>query len=611
MKKYSSRTSNTISLAVAALLMAAVAPRLSLAQVNDVEWIPTGVGNYNTGGNWSPFSAVPTESFNEVAIINNGGTAELSAAAAASPGGIILGQADALGGALHILAGGSITTVDNGTTDGNVIVGDGTQSGVLTIDRGGSLTTELLSTFPAGESAVNLGGGVGPGNATLVSAAAVLRGDTRVIGNNVSFTTSSLQFGSGGQANLIAEITGASHSALVVNGPAQISDTLTVEFSGFSPSIGTSWTVVDADAIVGNFTDVVGNAALPAGQGLDLEKVTSGGGTQINVSLENVLTLSVNRGSGQTTIQNDSGSSIAFNSYTIQSPSGALNTGGWNSLANQVGGFQEANPTSNSLSELNPSSNEVVAGNGGTIPNGGNIGAAYSQIVPAFGTPIDEDLTFTYRRDDGREISGRVEYEGDLLANNLVLTIDPATGNGRITNDSLTSLNINAYSIGSTSGSLLTTWDSLQDQGDADWQEANPSANRVSELEGLNPKPLAAGAFFDLDGLWNTATGVQDVSDLELLFNDTAIGELVGAVVFDTIPAVSPGDFDADGDVDIADLVLWQRGGSPIPFSAADLASWEANFTGSSVAAISGVPEPASMALITAGLCGLPWRRRA
>ena len=38
------------------------------------------------------------------------------------------------------------------------------------------------------------------------------------------------------------------------------------------------------------------------------------------------------------------------------------------------------------------------------------------------------------------------------------------------------------------------------------------------------------------------------------------------------------GDFDFDGDVDGADLLLWQRGGSPNPLGASDLAAWEANF---------------------------------
>ncbi|MCA9235189.1 MAG: hypothetical protein KDA44_06945 [Planctomycetales bacterium] len=64
-------------------------------------------------------------------------------------------------------------------------------------------------------------------------------------------------------------------------------------------------------------------------------------------------------------------------------------------------------------------------------------------------------------------------------------------------------------------------------------------------------------------------------------------------------PVVGPGDFDEDGDVDGGDFLAWQRGDSPTPLSADDLAAWQANFGGggalASVAA--GVPEPGSLLL--------------
>jgi hypothetical protein len=62
-----------------------------------------------------------------------------------------------------------------------------------------------------------------------------------------------------------------------------------------------------------------------------------------------------------------------------------------------------------------------------------------------------------------------------------------------------------------------------------------------------------------------------------------------------------PGDFDYDNDVDGLDLLKWQRGKTTIPFSASDLADWEANF-GSVVAAVAAattVPEPTSLLLAT------------
>jgi hypothetical protein len=61
-----------------------------------------------------------------------------------------------------------------------------------------------------------------------------------------------------------------------------------------------------------------------------------------------------------------------------------------------------------------------------------------------------------------------------------------------------------------------------------------------------------------------------------------------------------PGDFDLDGDVDGRDFLLWQRGSSPDPLSANDLADWQANYgvgalAVSSAVAASQVPEPATI----------------
>ena len=59
------------------------------------------------------------------------------------------------------------------------------------------------------------------------------------------------------------------------------------------------------------------------------------------------------------------------------------------------------------------------------------------------------------------------------------------------------------------------------------------------------------------------------------------------------------GDFDSNGDVDGADFLLWQRGGSPSPLSPADLADWEANYaTTLAVSSATAVPEPSSTILL-------------
>jgi len=60
---------------------------------------------------------------------------------------------------------------------------------------------------------------------------------------------------------------------------------------------------------------------------------------------------------------------------------------------------------------------------------------------------------------------------------------------------------------------------------------------------------------------------------------------------------------DLNRDVDGRDLLEWQLGDSPNPFSSSDLADWEANYgTVVSLSASSAaVPEPTSLALLCLG----------
>ena len=73
-----------------------------------------------------------------------------------------------------------------------------------------------------------------------------------------------------------------------------------------------------------------------------------------------------------------------------------------------------------------------------------------------------------------------------------------------------------------------------------------------------------------------------------------------------------PGDFDGDSDVDGRDFLIWQRGNSPNPLSSTDLSTWQTNYgNGPLVAAVSAVPEPASLVLLGALALPLLGRRRS
>jgi hypothetical protein len=84
------------------------------------------------------------------------------------------------------------------------------------------------------------------------------------------------------------------------------------------------------------------------------------------------------------------------------------------------------------------------------------------------------------------------------------------------------------------------------------------------------------------------------------------------ATTGELIVSVVPGDFDRDLDIDGDDLLAWQRGDSPNPFSAVDLANWQANYGSPNLASptAAAVPEPAAAALALLALAGGQIRRR-
>ncbi len=107
----------------------------------------------------------------------------------------------------------------------------------------------------------------------------------------------------------------------------------------------------------------------------------------------------------------------------------------------------------------------------------------------------------------------------------------------------------------------------------------------------------------------NTASGLSNNGQVAFAFDgeDDQFNFLSAVVVADGPPSgTTPGDFDLDGDVDIADLVLWNRGGSPVPESLADLTDWRNNAGfGSAVSAAHAIPEPGTVAWALAACTGV------
>lgn len=129
-------------------------------------------------------------------------------------------------------------------------------------------------------------------------------------------------------------------------------------------------------------------------------------------------------------------------------------------------------------------------------------------------------------------------------------------------------------------------------------------------LDAYNP---IAGDQFNILGFASTTGGfTYELPGLSsgLTWDTSAVlTEGVLSVVASAISA----DFDEDGDVDGRDFLAWQRGESPDPFSAADLAHWQAQYgTTTELANQTSVPEPATAALLgIAVVAGSLCRRHA
>lgn len=311
------------------------------------------------------------------------------------------------------------------------------------------------------------------------------------------------------------------------------------------------------------------------------------------------LTLTINRDTGRAILQNGSGEAISIDGYSISSPSGSLSVGGWRSLQDQGNSqWQEANPTATRLNEVNPL--------GSLTLNGTSLLTLGSPFVPSATTLPQalkqEDIAFEYTTPSGDIRNGVVQYAG---YGNLVVIVDPITGNAILRNGSQFNVGFEAYTITSDSGSLLFqdgNWTSLADQGAAggDWEEASVSANRVSELKFSSNYQFVKGAQLSLGHLLDTATGQHDLHFEFFLHEGTET--LTGIVVYQI-----PGDFNGDGAVNAGDYVVW-RSGLGTTYTPGDYEVWRAHFglalpgfaSGGSAntAASIGVPEPANLAML-------------
>ncbi len=589
-------------------------------------WTNTGTGDFTVSGNWD--LGVPDIDVYDFGHINNGGVATLSTTPSFTTGGIRLGVATGESGTLQIESGGNLTADENVSyySDGSIVVGlSGT--GTLSVAPGGTLT--CLNLYSSGESGSTITlGGTAAGTATVSAQDVYFGRTTQVVGSSVSFSaTGPMTFAE--TSVLQEDISGTSHSTLFTSGAATLDGALQVSFSGYTPTTSDSWDLVDAASITGGFASIelTGSTTLPTGKTLAVRTQAGGtNGTVAQLYLQQLLVLTVDRDSGAVSITNPGTSAIDLDGYGVRSTSGGLDSTGWTSLESQaIAGWAEANPSANHISELNATS--VGSLGAGLSWSLGNI---FSPAVPTEFGQSTEDLVFQYTSPDDDNIVGAVEYAGTGEINNLVLYVDPNTGETNLRNTSPFTVDIDGYTVASVDGALLPDngdWLSLEDQGaeGGTWFEANGLATRVSELQVSGATTLAPNTTFNLGTLWDT-TGAED-----LVFEFLLSGEedpMTGVVLYAELPDVTlVGDYNDDGVVDAADYTVWRDNVGAATLTNRDPAntgtvgeddflSWKTHYgetagSGSSLS-VTAVPEPASWTLLcVSGLLALAGRRSA
>jgi hypothetical protein len=616
---------------IALALAVGLAAQLAHAQTT-YEFTNTGPATWYNAANWSN-SLVPSSDFGEVGSVDLGRSAFVDTAMAngtfagqsANPGAVRVGFLASIGtvSTLEIRSGGTFRVQPDPTavTNGGVTVGAANGSGTLRILPGGAMTADgplfvdVIATPGNAASRVEVGAATGVGTASFNVGSATVNGVLQTFANSDFNSLGTLSFGGG--AVFRPEVKSASNAKVDVTGAATLAGTMTVDFNGFTPTFGSSWTVMEAASLAGNFAAVT-SPTLGLGQNLVASTVTIGGGRQqVKVTYSSSLVLTVNRDTGAMALSNPNSPNISLDGYSVRSASGKLDPVSWTSLHDlgALGGdWRESNASANQLAELKPTTSGTISGNGSQT-----MGNAFNPMASAFAAP--EDLVFDYTAPDGSIVNGTVVYSGTRV-NNLLMQVDPSNGHAVLKNTSQTTVSIDGYDVASASNSLSTSgWNSLDDQNAAggDWRESDVSSSHLAELKPQSATSLAPGASFDLGHPFNVG-GTQDLA-FNFLQGANATAT-TGVVLYAPIGGAVLGDYNSDGVVDAADFTVWRAhlgqnfalaNRNPLNsgvITNADYTYWASRFgltsgSGSgSLAAGATVPEPASWLLLVTAIAG-------
>jgi hypothetical protein len=258
----------------------------------------------------------------------------------------------------------------------------------------------------------------------------------------------------------------------------------------------------------------------------------------------------------------------------------------------------------------------AIGGNGSIALKSNTVGGTVAPIIDVLNGSHELQLAVSLLNNTAvtttstglLDFNNTVNLGGNTLTNSGTGTINlnvGVTGGGSIVNSGT----LGTAGTTPIAANLTSTGKLLVDLGASNTDFFNITGNAtVSGLLDvvLEPGYTPAGTYTVL-----TASGTLNAAGLALDPSDAGQFSLgvSGKSLVLTVSGGLAGDFDNDGDVDGRDFLAWQRGSSPNPLSASDLADWQAGYGSPLTAefgATTAVPEPATLLiafLSTVGLC--------
>lgn len=612
------RSGGVASLSVFAMVLSLTCwANNSHAQVT-MYWQPTDEpGDWSLDDNWNnnntndPASYVPDAFANEVAQINNGGTAQVTSTVT-EPGRVTLGP-----GTVEIKDGGTLPVIsDVGGINGRFLVN---RDGAVVIESGGTIDTHDLMRINR-DGTLSVAGNLRVGTLVppnvpdlqIAAGSAIFQtgADVDVKGRVVVQTDGQLTIESGvsgtwsgfevDSRSTYTQRLGTGMSPIRVDGGVKLDGLVNLDFSNVSGAAGDRFDLFDAEFADSKDAELVPiGAALSLGQVLKLDQVSGGAnGVLIQAVIDSQLILEIDRGTNVGTFKNPNGLVIDMNSYVVKSESGSLRTGTWNGLDDQGSNGNSWSKVGNlseyGLAELNPTSSMMFGENAEL-----SLGTMYSPNFTEFGQDA-EDLVFKYGTPDGRELDGLVIYTGEKQENGLVLNVDPTTGDALIKNESAFDTSLTGYSIESESGSLLPgNWQKIPTSG---FWLGSGTALKLEENSVAGGEAIESLLGFELGMIFNGSAN----RDLTFEYKIAGVTDpLIGSVLYGPLPPFGGGgpasDFNGDGAVDALDagvmFGVWGQNDAQADLNgdsivdAADAGIMFAEWTGDS-SPVQSVPEP-------------------